>query len=146
MIERFRCPGVLEIQHVPTLATDFVSLAPITTHSRIHRTAQHEPLQINLLMCSFQGIDCACNRGCDNFVRIRGHRSNGSEMDDSSAAPDRDVESPLLRHVLDDGGGVAADAVFVFEVLAGPDGLFGVADGAADAVAVVQELVDDVHA
>ena len=67
-------------------------------------------------------------------------------MNDTGTAPDSDVKCTLLGHIRDDGGRVASDAVSLLKELAGPDGLFGVTDGASDAVAVFEQLVDDVHA
>ena len=57
-------------------------------------------------------------------------------MNDTCAAADGDVESILFRHVRNNGGNIATGTVTLFEVFAGPDGFFGVADGASDAVAV----------
>ena len=67
-------------------------------------------------------------------------------MNDTSTRPNGDVEGTLLGHVGDNGGGIASDAVFLLEELARPDGLLSIADGASHAVAMFEELVDDVHA
>lgn len=66
-------------------------------------------------------------------------------MNDTSAALNRDVKCAFNGHVWNHQCRISVRTIFFFKVFGGPSGLFGVSHGAADTMAILQKLLDDMR-